>query len=118
MSKSNAETTLELQIRALGYGGWRREHRFDNTGRRWRFDFAHTNLKLAVEVEGITSYGKNKDGSQKLGRHQTAKGMQADLEKYQSAMRQGWTVYRCSPAMVSNGDAIETIRILMGLKDG
>lgn len=74
---------------------------------------AFPEIKLAVEVEGLTHYGKNRDGSMKLGRHQTAQGYEADLEKYEQAMLMGWTVYRCSGNMVKSGNAINTIEKLM-----
>lgn len=126
---SKAEEELVLHLRAEKISGYQREYKFsrDIVGnapgirdrlkqaglKDWRFDFAWPNLMLAVEVEGITSYGRNKDGSMRLGRHQSAKGIEGDLDKYQAAMRQGWTVYRCSPRMVKSGAAIETIKILI-----
>ena len=115
MKKSQAEEVLALQLRALKINGFQREFRFHGS-RKWRFDFASVPRMLAVEVEGITAYGKNPDGSMKLGRHQTAKGMEADMEKYDAAMRLGWVIYRCSPAMVKSGHAIETIGILLEMR--
>jgi very-short-patch-repair endonuclease len=67
----------------------------------WRFDFAWPDLLFAVEVEGIT-HGEG-------GRHQRAYGFELDLEKYQAAMLQGWTVYRCSPRLVRSAAALDTI---------
>ena len=93
-----------------------RECRFHPT-RRWRFDFAWESLALAVEIEGVTYYGKNKNGTMKLGRHQTGKGMESDCEKYGEAMKLGWTVYRCTQGMVKSGVAIETIKCLIELKE-
>ena len=110
---SAGEDHLSFQLKALGID-FEREYRFHPT-RRWRFDFAFPDLKLAVEVEGITYFGKNKDSSMKLGRHQTYKGFEEDLEKYDEAIRLGWNVYRCSPKMVKSGRAIETIEILIDL---
>ncbi len=107
---SKAEETLAFQLKACGIE-FSREHRF-HPARRWRFDFAIPDKMLAIEVEGITFYGKNKDGSMKLGRHQTGKGIEGDLEKYDEAMRLGWNVYRCSQKMVKSGRALETIEIL------
>lgn len=107
---SKAEELLEFHLKALKIDHVR-EFRF-HPARRWRFDFAIPEIMLAVEVEGITSYGKNKNGSMRLGRHQTAKGIEADLEKYDEAMRLGWNIYRCSQSMVKSGRAIETIEIL------
>lgn len=48
-----------------------------------------------------------------LGRHQSAAGIEGDLQKYDAAMRLGWTVYRCSQHMVRAGHAVETIAILV-----
>ena len=111
---SKAEESLLLQMRALKLPVPEREHRFHPT-RRWRFDFAWPDLKLAVEVEGVTFYGKNKNGSMKLGRHQTAKGLSEDCVKYGEAMKLGWNVYRCTQEMVRSGAAIDTITALIDL---
>jgi very-short-patch-repair endonuclease len=112
MNKSAIEELLALHIRAEKLPEPEREFRFHPT-RRWRFDFAYPDIKLAIECEGLTYYGNNKDGSMKLGRHQTAKGYQEDLEKYEQALLLGWTVYRCSGQMVKSGRAIDTIKKLM-----
>ena len=112
---SKAEELLALQLRAEGIDGWIRECRFHPT-RRWRFDFAWESAMLAVEVEGITFYGKNKNGTMRLGRHQTAKGLESDCEKYGQAMLLGWAVYRCTQGMVKSGAAIDTIKRLLEMK--
>lgn len=112
---SKAEETLSQHIQLFGLPEPVREHRFHPT-RRWRFDFAWPDLKLACEVEGVTRYGKNKNGSMKLGRHQSAKGIEGDLEKYQEAMLLGWDVYRCSQSMIKKGVAIDTLKTMMELK--
>ncbi len=102
---SKAEETLALQIRINKMEQPVREYRFDDV-RRWRFDFAWPDLFFAVEVEGITY---------EHGRHQRKEGFEADLEKYQSAMLQGWTVYRASGAMVESGSAYLTIETMLKL---
>jgi len=66
--------------------GWVREHRFHDK-RRWRFDFAHLELKLAIEVEGLCAEWQK-------SRHTTIKGYIADCEKYNAAALLGWTVLR------------------------
>lgn len=81
--------------------------------RDYRFDFCWPQYMLAVEVEGITHYGRNRNGTMKLGRHQTGAGISEDLLKYDAAMRMGYTVYRCSQHMVKSGRAIESIEIIM-----
>ena len=113
---SELEEALSHQIAVLNLPAPVREYRFAaelvgtqkgvrarlvNAGLKdWRFDFAWPDLMIAVEVEGITRWGRNKNGSMKLGRHQTSTGMEGDLRKYDKAMGLGWTVYRCSGSMV------------------
>ena len=126
---SKAEEELAIQLTALKIP-FEREYKFcrDAIGnpkkgirnalkesglKDWRFDFIIPSKRLAIEVEGITSFGKNKNGTMRLGRHQTGKGMKEDLLKYDAAMRMGWNVYRCSQFMVTSGQAVETIEILM-----
>ena len=109
MSKAEEELAWHIKIHKLPEP--EREYRFHPT-RRWRFDFAWPEIKLAVEVEGVTYYGKNKDGSMKLGRHQTAKGLEKDCEKYGEAMLLGWNVYRCTQGMVKSAEAIKMIELL------
>lgn len=113
---SKAEELFARHVRAVGLPEPEREHRFHPT-RRWRFDFAWPERKLAVEIEGVTYFGKNKNGTQKLGRHQTAKGMSGDCEKYGEAMLLGWNVYRCTQDLVKNGSAIDTVLKLFELQN-
>lgn len=53
--------------------------------RKWRFDFAIVNLKVAVEYEGIFS---------EKSRHTTVTGFTGDATKYNTAVADGWDVYR------------------------
>jgi very-short-patch-repair endonuclease len=117
---SAAEETLALQLRAEGIATIR-EYRFaaeacggPGKGLReriakaglsdWRADFALIEQRLLVEVEG---------GGWTGGRHTRGTGFAADLKKYDAAARLGWRVYRCDPAMIKSGRALETILILM-----
>jgi len=102
---SAAEEMLALQFRALRIDV-EREYRFHAT-RRWRFDFAVPAKKLAIEIEGGLYNG---------GRHTRGKGYELDLEKYQAAQLEGWTVYRCSPTMVKTGDAVRTMQSLLEMR--
>lgn len=53
--------------------------------RRFKFDVAIPNLKIAVEFEGIIS---------EKSRHTTITGYSKDCEKYNLAVSLGWKVYR------------------------
>jgi very-short-patch-repair endonuclease len=66
------------------------EHKFHPT-RKWRFDFAHLDTKIAIELEGLTHKG---------GRHQSVKGYTADVEKYNEATLLGWTVFRLTKSQI------------------
>lgn len=117
---SAAEDMLALHLRTVGID-FVREYRFGaeacggaGKGLRerlkeaglqdWRFDFAIPAQKIAIEVEG---------GGWSGGRHTRGAGFHGDLLKYEAALRLGWAVYRCDPAMVKAGRALETIRLLL-----
>lgn len=71
------------------------EHRFHPT-RRWRFDFAFPDQRVAVELEG---------GTWVKGRHSTGRGMSADAEKYNAAVVGGWRVLRFTSDMLRDDPA-------------
>lgn len=104
---SDAEEALAHQLDTAGID-YVRELVFAKP-RRFRFDFALTSHRIAIEVEG---------GGWSGGRHTRGAGFQSDLKKYELAVRSGWTVYRCDPAMVTSGGAMDTIRILIKIKEG
>lgn len=68
--------------------------------RRWRFDYAFVDHKLAVEIEG---------GAYKYGRHNRATGFIKDMEKYNAAAELGWRLLRATPKDAMNWDFIEQI---------
>jgi very-short-patch-repair endonuclease len=68
-----------------------REFRFSK--RRFRFDFAFPDRKVAVEIEG---------GGWLYGRHHRPKGYERDLEKYNLAQSLGWKVFGFTPQMLEN----------------
>ena len=61
-----------------------KEHKFHPL-RKWRFDYAIIELKIAVEVDGAVWVG---------GRHNRAAGYVADMEKLNTAASMGWLVLR------------------------
>lgn len=95
---SAIEETFALQARALALKPVR-EHRFHPT-RRWRFDFAFPDQKLAVEIEGGIWTG---------GRHTRGSGYKGDMEKYNEAALLGWKVLRFDGEAVRKGTAIEMV---------
>lgn len=56
--------------------------------RKWRFDYAVPEYKIALEVEGGVWTG---------GRHISPKGFLGDIEKYNTATLMGWRVFRTTP---------------------
>jgi hypothetical protein len=60
-------------------------------GRKWRFDFAYPDKKVAIECEG---------GSWIQGRHNRGTGFANDCEKYNAAALLGWRVLRYTPQMI------------------
>jgi hypothetical protein len=123
--RSQAEIDMERHLRLHGIE-FKAEHRFGAEGaggegkglrtrlaavglKDWRFDFCLPQYRIAIEVEG---------GGWTGGRHTTGTGFDEDLQKYDAAVRLGWTVYRCSPAMVKSGKALETVLILVEMRKG
>ena len=60
------------------------EHRFHET-RRWRFDWAWPERRIAVEIDGAVWV---------QGRHTRGSGYVADMEKLNAAAEAGWRVFR------------------------
>jgi very-short-patch-repair endonuclease len=75
------------------------EYKFHPT-RKWRFDFALPDYKLAIEIDGgaFLPFG---------GRHGRGMGMVKDCEKYRAAADLGWRVWRFSPKCITT-DFIKT----------
>lgn len=71
------------------------EYRFHPT-RRWRFDFAWVDARVAVECEG---------GTWTRGRHTRGGGFEKDCEKYNSATAMGWRVFRVTSGMLTKDPA-------------
>jgi hypothetical protein len=72
--------------------------------RRWRFDYAWPQWKIALEVEGAVWV---------QGRHTRGSGFVKDMEKYNAAVLLGWRVVRCVPKDVTATKTLEMLRQLL-----
>lgn len=86
-SRMALESAFDGLVRMFKMPEPTREHRFHPV-RKWRFDFAWPDKRLAVEIDGLVPSGK--------GRHQTIGGMTKDLEKRNAAVLCGWRVLHYS----------------------
>jgi very-short-patch-repair endonuclease len=89
-----ATDLLTIHARELGLTP-HPEHRFAPP-RRWRFDLAFPDHKLAIEIEG---------GAFTRGRHTRGAGFIKDMEKYNTATLLGWRLLRFTPQQVLDGTA-------------
>lgn len=80
--------------------GWVEEYRF-HPERRWRFDFALPEKKLAIEIDG---------GIWNAGRHSRGKGQINDMEKGNAAVCLGWQILHFEPRMISDGYAMRVVQ--------
>jgi hypothetical protein len=97
------EDLLAGQLKALGVLCPEREYIFASP-RRWRFDFAWPDLKLAVEVDGGTWSG---------GRHVRGSGYAKDCQKGNAALLRGWRVLHYTSEMVRSGLAAREVAGLL-----
>lgn len=75
------------------------EFKFHPT-RKWRFDLAWPENKIAMEVEGGVWTG---------GRHTRGTGFLKDCEKYNAAASLGWRVFRFTPKQVRRLEHVPVI---------
>ena len=98
--KSGLEATASILFKSMGLDPVQ-EYRFHPV-RRWRFDFAFPEHKVAVEIEGGT-FAKS--------RHTTGTGYEKDCEKYNSAILNGWRVFRFTGKMIT----VDNFKMVKGL---
>ncbi len=77
------------------------EHRF-HPKRKWRFDLAIPELKIACEYQGGLFMGRR-------GGHQSVKGTRKDWEKMNEAQICGWIVLQFGPDETRTGSAMLVI---------
>lgn len=76
------------------------EYKF-HPDRKWRMDYAWTDCKVALEVEGGVWSG---------GRHTSARGFLKDVEKYNAAAALGWRVLRTTPGEILRLQTVDLIK--------
>jgi very-short-patch-repair endonuclease len=98
------------QLRLAGLPAPQAEVRFHDV-RRWRFDFAYPESKLAIEYQGGV-YAQGKSG------HSTVGGMERDCLKFSTAASMGWRVMPINAGMVRSGEALQLVEAaLKGVND-
>lgn len=80
------------------------EHRFHPT-RRWRFDWAWTEQKVALEIDG---------GIWVQGRHTRGSGRARDMTKFSEAAIFGWRILYCTPDQVADGSVMGMLKRALG----
>ncbi len=99
---SRLERELLFRLKVAGLPLPEPEYRF-HPDRKWRFDFAYPEKKIAIECEG---------GVWNRGRHTRGRGFIADCEKYNAAAIMGWKVIRYSGGQLQG--AVDDIKLLIG----
>ncbi len=94
---------FERLLRSVGLPAPVREHRFHPV-RRWRFDYAWIDHKVALEVEGGVWTG---------GRHTRGAGFVGDMEKYNAAVVAGWRVVRVVPGKLCASATVGMLESLL-----
>lgn len=74
--------------------------------RKWRFDYAWPDHKIAVEVEGGIWIG---------GRHTSGSGFAKDMEKYNAATCLGWRLLRVQPKHLMTKETSDMIKACLCL---
>jgi very-short-patch-repair endonuclease len=98
---------MGAQLDQAGLPPYIKEHRFSEP-RKWRFDIAWIEHKLALEIEG---------GVHNRGRHTRPVGYEKDCEKYNNAILLGWRVLRVTSRQVMEGEALAWVQQAIGMTD-
>lgn len=101
--KAKEKALQDIKFRAycksVGIPEPRAEVQFHST-RKWRFDYAWPQYRVALEIEGGVFTG---------GRHTSGVGFVKDAEKYNYAACMGWAVLRCMPRTLCTGETMAYI---------
>jgi len=106
MYRSKREITDPVLLLKALNANYEQEYRF-HPKRRWRFDFALVEDKIAIEIEGGTWIN---------GRHSRALGYTKDCEKYNTAALMGWRILRFTSDMIRDGKFYQFIKEVLNDK--
>lgn len=95
------KVALVEQIKNAGLQGLTAEHQFMTT-RKFRYDFAFVEHKVAIDYEGGIFAAE--------ASHSSISGILRDIEKHTEAQLHGWIVIRCTAKTVENGQALRFIK--------
>jgi hypothetical protein len=100
--KTDPDTNkFRLYCKANGVPMPTTEHAFAAPERRWRFDYAWIEERVALECEGAVWSG---------GRHTRGSGYLKDMEKYNAAALRGWLLIRATPKTLCTEETIAMVR--------
>lgn len=100
--KRSGKETFQIEVILVDQGIKFEKEFIFHPIRKWRFDFAILDQKVAIEYEGIIS-----DKS----RHTNIKGYTEDSNKYNEAQKLGWKVLRYTALNYTN--IIEDLKEIM-----
>jgi hypothetical protein len=95
--------TVPLICQSLGVPMPVAEYRF-SPPRRWRFDWAWPEAKVALEVQG---------GVFTAGRHTRGAALMKEHEKVNTAAFLGWRLFYCTPRQVADSEVWEWIHLAL-----
>lgn len=101
-----AKLAQEVEINLIGLPVYEKEVRFHPV-RKWRFDYAWTELKIALEIHG---------GVFTNGRHTRGKGFTEDKVKMNTAQLLGWIVIEATTKQVKDGQMLNWINKALELR--
>lgn len=108
--RATVDDTLDPMLVYCRAHGWPmpvREFRFHPV-RKWRFDYAWPDYRVALEQEGGVFRG---------GRHTSGGGFVKDMEKYNTATALGWRIIRGTPSHVRSRAVVKFLAPLLGVDE-
>jgi very-short-patch-repair endonuclease len=104
LSKKKEYPVFEALLRQE-FGQFVSEYKFHPT-RKFRFDYAYPDQKIAIEIEGLTRPGQK-------SRHTENQGYKNDCTKYNEAAVLGWRVLRITQDMTLKASTFEMFRKIL-----